>query len=247
MKWFKYLSIAVVTFVVFIAVMAPASLLLTLLEDQLKHIPNLKIGNASGSLWNGQADLQYSNLPATTAMWSLKPLSLFTGTLAGDVRLSANGLDATFNTSLTSEGGELADLNADIESRYINTITMEYGLDLSEQFQIRDTSLTFDTHWITSAAGDINWPGGLINIETPVRIHSIKLPPMIGLISSPDQILQLEIAANELLLLTAKLQPDGWAQAAVSFDLMNMAQLPIPGNPGTTGSAAAVLIEEKVF
>lgn len=232
---------------IFVAVMAPASLLIGLLRDDITQaVPALKIGHVSGTIWNGTATVQYQNFPPADLDFSIAFLPLLTGSLDTAITLTGDGLDARFDGEFANEGGRITQLNAIIASHYINAVTIGYGLDLSGEVVVSDANLAFDRQWLTALTGQINWSGGIVHIENPAQFYSVKLPPVNGELAMDGQNLQLVLAA-ESELLNIRLKPDGWAEVGVSYAMMALAELPVPGNPPADSSKPALLLEEKVL
>ena len=127
-------------------------------------------------------------------------------------------------------------------------IRPDYGLGLSGQFKLSDALVSFDNSGMTDLAGGISWPGGVVHIETPQRIHPVTLPPMQGKLSMEDDNARLLLAADNRKMIDILLKPSGWAEVAITFAFMALAKLPLPGNPEAAGpDEPAILLEEKIF
>ena len=242
-----YLAIAIIAFTIPIVVMAPASIVAGLFADAVqRNIPGLKIGATRGRIWQGATQLQYQRFPAFTLSWKLAALPLFTGKVSTLIELNGGGLQLEMGALASTSGGSLDNINGTIESRFINAISVGYGLELTGVFELSGINTSYDQRWLTSLKGVTNWSGGIVHIETPAQFYSVKLPALTGQLSMKDSNAVLDVAAGTSSLLTLALKPDGWSQTSVSYMLADMAGLPVPKEyQDTTGPA--FLLEEKVF
>ena len=242
-----YLAIAIIAFTIPIVVMAPASIVTGLFGDAVqRNIPGLKIGATRGRIWQGSTQLQYQRFPAFTLSWKLAALPLLTGKVSTLIELNGGGLQLEMGALASTSGGSLDNINGTIESRFINAISVGYGLELTGVFELSGINTSYDQRWLTSLKGVTNWSGGIVHIETPAQFYSVKLPALTGQLSMKDSNAVLDVAAGTSSLLTLALKPDGWSQTSVSYMLADMAGLPVPKEyQDTTGPA--FLLEEKVF
>ena len=242
-----YLAIAIIAFTISIVVMAPASIVTGLFGDAIqRNIPGLKIGATRGRIWQGSTQLQYQRLPAVTVSWKMAALPLLEGKLSTLVELNGGGLQLEMGAMASTSGGSLDNINGTIESRFINAVSVGYGLDLTGVFELSGISTSFDQRWLTALKGVTNWSGGIVHIETPEQFYSVKLPALKGQLSMKGSNAMLDVASGTTTLLTLALKPAGWSQTSVSSMLTDMAGLPLPnGYQDTTGPA--FVLEEKVF
>ena len=242
-----YLAIAIIAFTIPIVVMAPASIVTGLFGDAVqRNIPGLKIGATRGRIWQGSTQLQYQRFPAFTLSWKLAALPLLTGKVSTLIELNGGGLQLEMGALASTSGGSLDNINGTIESRFINAISVGYGLELTGVFELSGINTSYDQRWLTSLKGVTNWSGGIVHIETPAQFYSVKLPALTGQLSMKDSNAVLDVAAGTSTLLTIALKPDGWSQTSVSYMLADIAGLPVPKEyQDTTGPA--FLLEEKVF
>mgnify|MGYP003686480119 FL=1 len=242
-----YLAIAIIAFTIPIVVMAPASIVTGLFGDAVqRNIPGLKIGATRGRIWQGSTQLQYQRFPAFTLSWKLAALPLLTGKVSTLIELNGGGLQLEMGALASTSGGSLDNINGTIESRFINAVSVGYGLELTGVFELSGINTSYDQRWLTSLKGVTNWSGGIVHIETPAQFYSVKLPALTGQLSMKDSNAVLDVAAGTSTLLTIALKPDGWSQTSVSYMLADIAGLPVPKEyQDTTGPA--FLLEEKVF
>ena len=235
------------TFLVFLVAMTPASLVHSSLKEALDtNAPALKLYAIDGTVWQGSGEVAIRDLPPVRLAWDTSALSAARGAFVSDINVTAIGLNASLETDVSTSGGELAELNAEISSDYLNQITVEYGLDLSGEVQIDGANLAFDREWLTDAGGRMHWTGGIVHIQTPEQIHTVRLPDFDGELSMDGNQLVLAITHDGEDMLEIRLKPDGWAKVDVQRALVELAQLPLPAATGSN-DGSAIVIEEKIL
>jgi hypothetical protein len=173
-------------------------------------------------------------------------LPLLRGKVQTSVELTGDGVKLELDAVTSASGGSLENVNGIIESRFINTVSISYGLELNGVFELSGISASFDQQWLTELRGETNWSGGIVHIETPEQFYSVNLPALTGALSILGSKAILDVSSGISSLLTLSLKPDGWSQASVSYILTDMIGLPIPNKyQETTGPA--FVIEEKMF
>ena len=253
MRKLAYAAVAVVTVTLFVIVVAPAQTVWSFIADDVQSsVPQLKIANISGSVWEGKGDMQFQSYPVVRIDWRLAALPLLIGNASADINASAEGFSAAlqgvFSQDSSTISFDISFAEATIGSDYINQVTLQYGLDLSGDFQLRLTNAVFADGWLTSVSGAISWPGGIVHIEMPGQIHTSKLPPLNGILSLEDDSILLKVTNRELEMMNVRLKRSGWAEVAVSHAFIRMANLPLPpGSESTDSLEPAFLLEEKIL
>ena len=245
-----YIIIGLVTFPGFLLIMAPASLAVSLVQSSLGRIPNLEIGQVAGRIWSGSAQIQYHRFPAQLN-WQLAALPLLIGKLSADIRLRGDGLDAGFHLATRGGTGRITGGAALIDARYINPVSIDYGLELSGQFSLTEVEIAFADNWFRDATGALHWPGGPVLIETPQQMYQAGLPALSGNLSMSQDNLRLGITGQPTRLIDLTLKPGGWVEAAVSFAFMDMAGISLSGldvsGEAENREETAFLLEEKIL
>jgi hypothetical protein len=244
-----YLLLGTIAFLVFLVVMAPASSVLRIADDEFRQqLPELRLAGISGSIWEGSGTVQYRQFPAVAVNWKLSPLPLLSRAVASSASFTAEGLDAEIQSYVSTDQSAASTISyatALISGDYINQVTLNYGLDLSGEFKLTNARATIRGQWLSDLDGILNWSGGIVHIETPQQLHTVKLPPMVGNLTLDGDNVLLNITADTDEMIRISIKPDGWAEVAVNYAFMDLADLPLPG--GTADSDPAILIEEKIF
>lgn len=241
-----YAAIGLITCLGFITVMAPASLLVAIVGDDLREVEHLAVGNVSGRIWQGEAEFQYRTFPPAVMAWELNVLPLLTGSISGPVTLAGDGLDARFDAVLNAQHGRFSSLDASVQSSYINDVTVRYGLDLSGGFRLEGAGLQVTDGWIDVLDADLSWTGGIIHIETPEQIRTVKLPPLRGNLYMAGEDAQLMLYDGDTGLMEITLAKTGWVRVEIAWALLFLTGISVPGSP-TSAEEPAVILEEKVF
>lgn len=261
-KFGLYGLAALLSFMVFLIAYAPASFVLALAQDTLAaRAPQLHIDQVSGTLWQGEANLQYENLAPSRLQWHITPATLLKGELHAD--LQARGHDHNLASQVTWQPSRLSlqNLNGILGSDYINPLAQRYGLQFGGQLDIED--LRFDvipaTGWLDRAAGAAQWSGGRVQFATaysasPAQAESIMLPPLTAILAQPTTALTLAVTSADAELLSVILKPTGWVEISLQQTLFQIAGIQLPpgatlrgGMPGQTSSNTVVKFEEKLF
>ena len=239
--------IALSAFLVFVITTTPASLVYSSFQEKISDgALGLAISQVEGSIWQGQGDFHFRQFPVITGDWQLSPLHLLAATARSSITLKADGLNGVFDFSLTPRGGSINNLNAVVQDSYLNEITTSYGLDLSGEVQLEQANLSFNQSRLTALEGELHWSGGIVHIQTPEKIHTVNLPALDGRLSLEDANFKLDIKESGNSLLQIHIRPDGWAQVAINYAFMDLANLPLPAN-ASAGDDPAVVLEEKIL
>ena len=264
-KKLLYVFAAVLGFVGFVLVYAPARPIWALVSDDVgRQVPELQVLAVGGTAWQGQADIQValpdtsgvppsgvppSMLPSSRLAWQLAPAGLFAGELRLNLDLAGAGHQLNAQTSLTPSRLVVHNLAGQMQASYLQPLAARYGLGLSGELEIQNIALVTAGNWLASAAGHLQWTGGRLVFPTPQGPQQIYLPAMQGNISLQGDNLALEVltqaAAGGEPILTILVKPTGWVEVAIKARLFKLAQLPWPATANLDDTALKV--EEKLF
>lgn len=108
----KKIFIAVIVYLIFMLVLMPAKVVVS-----LAPLPsNVQITGVSGSLWQGQSELvTIGHRHLEQVKWQVAPIALFTGALAADLVIgtSASPVSGKAKLTLTTDGAQVDNLQFD--------------------------------------------------------------------------------------------------------------------------------------
>lgn len=241
-----YVLAGLLSFCVFIIVFLPAAPVWRFLQPDVNTaVPDLVVYRVGGTVWTGEAELQYRQFPLSEANWTLAALPLLGGTAALGLDLSGPGLTASAAVSASGTQIEVTGLNGEISADYVNALSSDFGLTFAGDLTVVNLSLQAEGERVTAADGFLNWSGGRILFRANNTMEAITLPPLEGTIDADSDGLHLTIthATEPLLLITLK--NTGWAAVEVKARLFQLADLPLPGNPAADDPV--VMLEEKIL
>lgn len=244
-----YGAIALVTIIGFVIVTAPAATVWSMIGSDIETaLPGMKISNLKGSVWNGEGLVQFQSFPTTSIDWRLAALPLLAGNAAFEISARASDFDADVSGVVTGHSGTINDATVTIGSEYINSVTLDYGLDLSREFHIEIDGATFADGWPTAVEGNIRWPGGVVHIETPEQVHTVRLPELTGDLFMDEGKIHLNVVGDDEPLIDVSLNRTGWAEVGITYAFMRLANLPLPTGSESQGTdEIAILLEEKIL
>ncbi len=243
MKIALYVCAALVTFITFLAIFAPATIALSFVS--VEDVPGLNVGNLDGSIWNAEADIQYQELPASHIATALSVLPLFSGTVHIDAIVTGAGHELALMVTRQKQVISIENLDGHIDATYVNRLARRYGLNFSGELQLRQINLVTDQKWITAAGGSALWNGGKVVLTTAVSYQSFELPALLATLYFEDDQLNLDITHKELKVIRIVLQRDGWAKIELTGRLFQLVNLPQPGNLGL--DETILQLEEKIL
>lgn len=249
-----YAIAGLLTFLGFMIVFAPASLLFTAASTELnKVIPELQLVSMSSTVWNGDAQLRYRNFPESALSWRLAPVPLVTAKVSADIGLEGEGHELQTHLELNNVATLINDLRGTITSSFVNKESQNLGLTFTGELALQKINLAADRRWLTSIEGNLHWTGGKIHYEpkspaggfnnTPGQIF--ELPALDGALSLDDKVLVLNVMYQGMSLVLVRLKPDGWAEISVKARLFELANVPWPA--GTSLDQTVLQLEEQLF
>jgi hypothetical protein len=227
-----------------IVVLAPAAPAWKLLSGKV-NVPNFSVLQVHGTIWNGQAGLQYQQFPTSLLTWQLDPLALVSGTIDIAFHIAGDGHDFKGEARINSSGFNVSNLRGFMHSRYMNTVSQPQGLTFSGEIKADNVSFVSDWIWFNEAEGHIYWPGGRIVSVTPAGSQVLDLPSLDGDIGLVEDRVQLLIHYQQAGLIDIQVKSDGWIIVAVKARLFDLAQLPFPA--GMNLQDTVLEFEEKIL
>lgn len=247
MKWLAFFLIAVMTFVGFVLVLAPASLVWRSVNDQvLQQVPDLHVLRVGGTVWQGDAELVYRQFPASILNWQLKALPLVKQQAEVTLTLAGDGHELSTSVMANQQQAKINSFSGYVDAEYINAVSRPQGLTFSGRVTIEHLTATSDLKWIQQADGRVFWPGGQIISRTILNGTQIfNLPALTGDISMTGSDVRLDLHHNGASVADILIRPNGWVLVMVKARLFDLANLPWPS--GSSPDDTVLQFEEQVL
>ena len=239
MRTFKLLLLGLLTFVITALWLTPAAFVAPHIE---RVAPKLKITNASGTIWNGEAaSVQANNFDLGSVDWKLRPLkSLLSLSLVTDLSVSGNELNASGNVAYgLDESIRLEDVKFDADAGIVKRFQPQVALTGTFEGLIDDAEVQKGGFPIVN--GVINLvQGGVIfprvepgNYRADIKSEDNSVSAEISSVDSP-----LSLEGKASINNAWQYQSNIIAKASPSLNPMIMNLLrPVAGNnPGPDGS-----------
>ena len=246
-KTVTLIFIGLLTFCASIIGNLPASLFSRQINNVTQSLDGLQTGKISGTIWKGSIEARYQELPVSRISWNTLPLHLIFGRINLELSINASGLEGNSDLSLSGESVKLSDLKLEIESSFINEVTRPLGLGLSESFTITSSEIYVSDNWFSQITGEIVWPGGSIEIDTPIERLRIQLPPLSGIVKMKNKEAKLYVYLNSKELMILSLARSGWAKAEINHLFFEQTEMSFPGTDSEIKKDPAITIEEKIL
>jgi Type II secretion system (T2SS), protein N len=241
-----YLSAALLSFLIFVTVFAPAAPVWSIIrEDVQARVPDLNVYRVSGTIWNGESEVQFRQFPPSLLSWHLSPIDLIKGVAVIKATMTGEGHSLDAGVSLKSSGGDIRSLHGTISSGYVNQMSEQFGITFSGELEINELSVSSDKLWISDAHGTADWNGGRILITTAASPQTMILPPLKGVLLYQHERLILNITHQQQMLIRITLKKGGWAEVDIRNRMFDLASLPLP--EGSDPDETILIIEEKIL
>ena len=240
-----YGTTVVASLLIFFTIYAPASLVFRFFQNDIARLPDTRIFQITGSIWNGSADIQFLRFPNSELSWAVVPHSLLKGYV--EFALSASGISHELEGRFVKNGNQerFLGIRGVIDSKYINQVGQYHGILLSGTLDFQNINLSIDNRWFSSVSGNIDWTGGKASFQTGNGSQSVILPPLNGEFSVKDQKLTLYVYNEDKQVLSFHLQRDGWVSLHFMSRFLSLAGLPGGGN--FDPDSVIFTIEEKIL
>ena len=241
------LLVGTLTFLTSIIINPPASLFFGQIDGVAQNLKGLQIGKISGTIWKGSLETQYQEFPVTSVSWNTALLPLILGRLNLELSLDASGLKGKSDLSVSGDAVKLNNLDLEINSSFINTTTRPYGLKLSESFTVTAPEIYVSNNWLNKMNGRLLWPGGVIEIETPLERLRTQLPMLQGIAKMENKEVKLYMYSKSEEIIILSLNQLGWAKAEINHLFFEIAKIPFPGSGTVNQKDPAITMEEKIL
>ena len=241
------LLVGTLTFLTSIIINLPASLFFGQIDGVAQNLKGLQIGKISGTIWKGSLETQYQEFPVTSVSWNTALLPLILGRLNLELSLDASGLKGKSDLSVSGDAVKLNNLDLEINSSFINTTTRPYGLKLSESFSVTASEIYVSNNWLNKMNGRLLWPGGVIEIETPLERMRTQLPMLQGIAKMENKEVKLYMYSKSEEIIILSLNQLGWAKAEINHLFFEIAKIPFLSSGAVNQKDPAITMEEKIL
>ena len=246
-KTVTLIFIGLLTFFVGIISNLPASLFSKKINNVTQSVNGLQVGKIFGTIWNGSIEARYNEFPVSRVSWDTSLFHLIFGQLNLEVSINAAGLEGKSDLLLLNDSIKLSNLRLEINSSFINEATESFGLELSESFTVRTSEIYVSDNWFSQINGKIAWPGGSIELVTPLERLRVQLPMLSGIAKMEGEEAKLYMYSNSEELMILSLARSGWAKAEVNHLFFEISKMPFPGLDSGTEENPAFTVEEKIL
>lgn len=206
--------------------------------------PEIRLLGASGTLWKGAGQLLVNRTPIGDLQWQTNFSNLFALEAALDWKLQGDGFSAEGTAAARGKEYDLRSVHAvvgnDLLRNFLGTYDIAPSGDLNiNELDITNLRLNEAQDWpaAVTANGVLSWDGGPVRYRLSGRTSNIELPPMRGVIKTPERgqhpgwpQLQVLNAEDGALLITGRLTPSGSAAIGITRGFTKLAGQPWPGS-----------------
>lgn len=239
----RYVLIGVLLFLGFAAVLAPASLIRSLIPAD----SGIGLLQPAGTLWDGAADLYLAGQPAGHLQWNLNVTAIFRGVVGYDIALAGPEHALTGSVGI-GIGGSEATLRGQTSGAFANRWLTPYDIHIGGSLELRDVHVRvpYDVRRTGqgAAAGSLAWSGGPVRYVLSGRSNAGSLPPLVAYLGEGLETVVVP-EGGQTPLLRAKVLTDGFVSIGVTKLLTRLVGSPWPG---TQADHEVVLeVEEQLF
>lgn len=207
----------------------------------------VSIEAVEGTIWNGQALVEYKKLESIVT-WSAGLPSLLSLSLPLDVDVNSHAGTASLNVAPGLFESALAIDSLDVNLAALNGVLSQYRVKVSGTLQARNWRVQAKGRKISSATGGFSWSGGEIAYPVQREVHERSVPVMKGLMTTDaDGLIQLSVRdeGGAIDSLTASLTPEGLALLQVKRRLLDLVDE--PWSPNSNEQDTVFKIKKSVY
>ena len=219
--------LGLVSFGVFLALKAPASLVID------RAPPALRLGSVTGTLWSGQAtEAALGALPLGKLAWRTHPLPLLTGATALDIALAGNQLTGQGELSFGRHTLTLDDLHVKGDGAALTPLLTQYITTLSGYLEVDIDRLRLTPQGPAEAKGQARWREARLTSPVALALGEVRM----SLTQDGDKALVRVSNTGEALKLNGTIELlSGWRYQT------NLQFTPTPATPETVRRSLRLL------
>ncbi|MCF6323270.1 MAG: type II secretion system protein N [Gammaproteobacteria bacterium] len=152
-----YSALALVSYLVFVAVQTPADRLYGLIKDKL---PDVKIYQLDGTIWQGRTALVTIGPRAErleSLKWELQPAALLLGRAQAEINFKYDNRNVTATVGRSVGGYFLKDLNASLVAATVEKFAPQLAIGLKGLFKIELDALSVSDGQLSHVEGKLTW------------------------------------------------------------------------------------------
>jgi general secretion pathway protein N len=233
-KTIYYIIIFVFSLIAFLLATMPANYLwknVLAPNVNLKSI-GLTVDAVDGSVWDGQALLQYKGL-SSIVDWDVSVLGMLTLALPVEVIIKSQAGEMLLNARLSPFKSTVVITKADVALAELSPSLRRYKVKLDGDLMIKDLKVSLDGELLESASGLMSWSGGNIAYPAGRKVHERDMPTFQAKLTTKDSgVIHLGVRDENAKfdVIDATLSPEGVALLKVSRRLLDLADEPWPQN-----------------
>ena len=230
--WHRWL-LGAALLVVFVIWQAPAGLVSRVTEGT-----DVRLLQAAGTLWSGEADLLVQGFPVGRLSWRWRPGALLGGRVGIEWALNAPGYRLHGNAAAAPSTLALNAVRGTVEEPALRRVLAAYDIVPSGNLTINTLDvpeLTLDNagNLLTiSASGQLTWSGGPVTYRLSGVTRTVDLPPLEGALSTPADWPELLVTerGTELPLITGRLTERNSVAVGITSGFTKLVGQPWPGS-----------------
>ena len=241
-------AIGFVAYFIFLLLMMPATWMIHRIPSLSQHMSAV-----AGNLFEGQAQLRVQGRWAdlwdhTQISWQFRPFYLLTGGLGFQLHLKNTALDTQGVAILGIRQLGMKHWDGFVDGSWLSRFLDQQKISFDHRLQLTQVSiwLNYRKPLMSSASGQLTWPGGIAHYSMNEKMQSVQFPALTGSFSHEKDQLQLAVTETRTQgsVVQFSVTADGWGSAMVFKRMLKLiGQL----NQKAKGDELLFTFREKIF
>lgn len=238
-----YVVIALITFVLCLALLAPASIV----KNAVERVDGLTLSELSGTLWSGSGTLNVQGQPLGALTYRFKPLDLLLLRATYEAHLSSPTLDLNALASASLRAATV-EASGHVDAAALRALLSDYDMDIGGAFDSDGVHVV--RAWdaaVPNVDGELRWTGAPVTYRLGNVTHQVRLPALAGFIDSSagaPEMTAYEVDHDTPLML-ARVGADGWVTIGITKRFTQLLGQPWQGSDAD--HAVVLEVQEKLF
>ena len=200
----------------------PATIALNAFVDQLTLPEGLQFRNVRGTIWRGEMDVYFRQLPKVNMHWeAIISLTELLVEVEAETESKASILRGLFSAKPKYVSANEVSLS--LSSRDGNQFANAYGHEIGGSLSASDVRVRLSNTCLSEGSGDILWSGGDLKLKDASGSFDARFstPELRGVISTRDCGFSASFASptDSLAKIDLSIDPQGWFKAEISPQL----------------------------